>query len=508
MEQIKHYVLPEHTNSLYKEESISSIGLTREIAQKINELIDAYNELSKIDLEWKQTQEGYIRKGVLFMKDNLLNSIQDLLDLVGIQLIDNTVKTRMAGKVDKNGNEQVTLAMLSQEVKQALTGGSVAVVGKDAVNTTNIVNHAVSENKLKMSLIPVKMFATSRAAFTTPLIKIKVVDGSFVYELNPEYTFDINLITPSTIYVMKRSEITLATNEVHTATPHIFYDTTTKVLHIAKPNDRNFDGMLYLGGAYDYAEYASCVIPFEYEGTIYTPHGSFKKKTVSFLGDSLTSYVGYIPEGNAFHYNGIRSGVSNVNETWWKRVLNETGYTLNINNSYSGARVITGRNDGADGVTRATALDNGSDPDIIFVFMGFNDAAGNVGIGTYDGKGPVPVSTTLFREGYANMLVNILKKYKTSKVYAMTLTPYQNTTEDIDSPESNTKGTFISEYNDAIREIAKAFNVEIIDTECCGMTNYNASIYMGDYNSEDGTFLHPNAEGHKLIADCVIKSLK
>lgn len=97
MEQIKHYVLPEHTNKLYKEEAISSIGLTRTIAGKINELIDAYNELSRIDLEWKQTQEGTIRKGVLFMKDNLLNSLNDLMDaLLESGFIDTRVREQTA----------------------------------------------------------------------------------------------------------------------------------------------------------------------------------------------------------------------------------------------------------------------------------------------------------------------------------------------------------------------------------------------------------------------------
>lgn len=81
MEQIKHYILPENTNSLYQEEAASSIGLTRDVADKINELVDAYNELSKTDLQWKQTQEGIIRKGVVFMKDNLVNSLADLLQL-------------------------------------------------------------------------------------------------------------------------------------------------------------------------------------------------------------------------------------------------------------------------------------------------------------------------------------------------------------------------------------------------------------------------------------------
>lgn len=79
IKKIENYNLPEHTNSLYKEEAISSIGLTHEIAVKINEVVDALNELSKTDLEWKQTQEGIIRKGVLFMKDNLLNSLNDLM---------------------------------------------------------------------------------------------------------------------------------------------------------------------------------------------------------------------------------------------------------------------------------------------------------------------------------------------------------------------------------------------------------------------------------------------
>lgn len=80
MKKISHFTLPEHTNSLYKNEAISSISLTKNIAGKINELVDAYNNLSSDDLKWKQEQEGRIRKGVIYMKDNLLNSIHDLFN--------------------------------------------------------------------------------------------------------------------------------------------------------------------------------------------------------------------------------------------------------------------------------------------------------------------------------------------------------------------------------------------------------------------------------------------
>lgn len=92
MKEIKHFMLPEHTNNLYKEEAISSISLTRDVAEKINELVDAYNELSKWDYEKHQEQDGTIRKGILYMKDNLINTLHDLMGLLEHQgFFDKTV---------------------------------------------------------------------------------------------------------------------------------------------------------------------------------------------------------------------------------------------------------------------------------------------------------------------------------------------------------------------------------------------------------------------------------
>lgn len=82
MEQIKHFVLPAHTNMLYEKEAISSIYLTKDIAEKINELIDCYNELVKGNLAKDQEQDGRINKAVIFMKDNLINSTHDLFKLL------------------------------------------------------------------------------------------------------------------------------------------------------------------------------------------------------------------------------------------------------------------------------------------------------------------------------------------------------------------------------------------------------------------------------------------
>lgn len=130
MNKIEHYVLPEHTNKLYEEEAISSIGLTRDIAEKINELIDAYNELSKTDLEWKQTQEGYIRKGVLFMKDNLLNSLHDLLKVYGDGTL-NELILEMFGKDIKNLQVIVTPQMYG-------------ALGDGVANDTEAIENAIA----------------------------------------------------------------------------------------------------------------------------------------------------------------------------------------------------------------------------------------------------------------------------------------------------------------------------------------------------------------------------
>lgn len=79
MKRIENFVLPEHHNNLYKEEAISSIALARDVAEKINEIVDELNELSKSNLEKTQEQDGKIRKGILYMKDNLLNTMNDLM---------------------------------------------------------------------------------------------------------------------------------------------------------------------------------------------------------------------------------------------------------------------------------------------------------------------------------------------------------------------------------------------------------------------------------------------
>lgn len=76
---IRKFVLSEHTNNLYKKEAGSSIALARDVANKLNELIEAFNTLAKEKWEKIHEQDGTIRKAIVYMKDNLINSIETLL---------------------------------------------------------------------------------------------------------------------------------------------------------------------------------------------------------------------------------------------------------------------------------------------------------------------------------------------------------------------------------------------------------------------------------------------
>lgn len=59
------------------------------------------------------------------------------------------------------------------------------------------------------------------------------------------------------------------------------------------------------------------------------------------LGDSYSTFKGYIPEGNAVYYSeeSTAQKVTTVEATWWHRLITDTGSSLVINESSSGATI-------------------------------------------------------------------------------------------------------------------------------------------------------------------------
>ena len=105
-------------------------------------------------------------------------------------------------------------------------------------------------------------------------------------------------------------------------------------------------------------------------------------KTFGILGDSYSTFKGYIPEGNRHYYPFPEEveDVLQVEQTWWHRLMTKRNLRLLINESYSGATVCEDVREGypvdsafTRRAIRAFCQENGEKPDYIFFFGCTND---------------------------------------------------------------------------------------------------------------------------------------
>lgn len=242
----------------------------------------------------------------------------------------------------------------------------------------------------------------------------------------------------------------------------------------------------------------------------------FVGKTVSILGDSVSTYKGYVPEGEGYryYYNGKKSGVSSVDQTWWKRLIDQTGMVLCVNNSVSASCCVSAVDNGTvsassdERIEGLTAAD-GTTPDVILVFMGTNDYGHGVQRGKWNCDNiPEKPNERYFSDSYALMLSKIKALYPEARVYCCTL-PYTSRSVTFRrTTDHNRLSVTRSEWNDVIRRIASYYECEIIEFEHCGINGDNLPFYSGDDAvDEDGVTgegsygrgLHPNARGHELL---------
>lgn len=234
--------------------------------------------------------------------------------------------------------------------------------------------------------------------------------------------------------------------------------------------------------------------------------GRLNGKRVCIYGDSISTFAGFNPSGNITRYP-LSGTLTDVNETWWKLLIDNNGATLGINESWAGIRVAwdgktTNTYQGKDihlaAQARIDKLGGNGKPDYIFVFGGTNDVNyREVPIGTFDYTNPVnltdaqivslPVGT--FADAYRTMLIRLLKTYQTSKV--IVILPLYT---------SKTDGENLDKYNEIIKEACDFFGVPFIDLRTAGITMFNRQRYQPDG-------VHPNTDGMRLIYECIQRSL-
>lgn len=209
-------------------------------------------------------------------------------------------------------------------------------------------------------------------------------------------------------------------------------------------------------------------------------------KTLSILGDSYSTYEGWVPSDYHFWYddhgNECENDMQCVEQTWWMQLYKELGLTLLDNCSFSGSTVCNTGYDATDASTTSFIhrmkrelgefRKNEQKPDIILVFGGTNDFWAGSPVGTIQ---------------YENWNEQNLKEFAPALAYMFDYLLTWN-------PESRIFSIVNDEITGPCREIldtvAKHYGIE--------------QILLHDIEKDNG---HPNVNGMREIKNQVKDAL-
>ncbi|MCD8193276.1 MAG: SGNH/GDSL hydrolase family protein [Tannerellaceae bacterium] len=211
-----------------------------------------------------------------------------------------------------------------------------------------------------------------------------------------------------------------------------------------------------------------------------TCFGQPMQQRVSILGDSYSTFNGYLTPDTNYCWYGISehikiNDVHQAEQTWWYQLINQQGYQLERNNSFSGATICHTGYNGDDFSDRSfvTRLDNLGNPDIIFVFGGTNDNWAGSPLGEYQYEGWSKADLYHFRPAFCYLLSKLQEQYPGAKIYNIT----------------NTELTV--EITGSMEEICRHY----------GVTN----ISLQYIDKQSG---HPSVHGMKAICQQVVQGIQ
>lgn len=243
----------------------------------------------------------------------------------------------------------------------------------------------------------------------------------------------------------------------------------------------------------------------------------FKGKKVSIIGDSISTYAGWLPSdvpgysGSAYEAYYPHGDVNSVTKTWWYQMAQILGISPgDINTCSWGGSRVTGDSEATTTAfagcsdRRITDLQvRGYEPDIVLVFISCNDWGQNVPVGTWSVDSALPAEGTIttMREAYALMLSKIHAALPYARVFCCTILDDYRRDATSGWPSNNGNGVSTYAWNQNIIEIAHALGCDVIDMHECGLNYSNIAANAVD------TGLHPNTKGMSMMAKKVAAEL-
>lgn len=200
----------------------------------------------------------------------------------------------------------------------------------------------------------------------------------------------------------------------------------------------------------------------------------FEGKSVAILGDSISTYKNHMPDGYAHFYPYPAGDIRDVNHTWWKMASNALGTSIFVDNAWGGSTVVGGDSATESMVRLSTLLFSDEKPDIVIIFMGANDLAGNF-------------KNDTFEASYRKMTTNIQKLSPETEIILCGL---------LNVPTFYSYDKMV-QYNDIIKTIANENEFIYVDF---------AKISIESSDLIDS--IHPKKSGHEKMAQAVIEELR
>ena len=211
-------------------------------------------------------------------------------------------------------------------------------------------------------------------------------------------------------------------------------------------------------------------------------------KKLNFLGDSIT-------EG---------AGAGSPENRYVDRVAAKSG-AICRNYGISGTRIAKQQKPSdeprfdLDFCMRALEMDD--DADVVLVFGGTNDYGhGDAPIGTMADR-----TNDTFYGALHTLYRTLIEKYPAAKI--VVLTPLHRLIEDDPwgDPRKEKPSLVLKEYVDIIRQVAEYYALPVLDLYATSGFQPNVPVLYERY-TVDG--LHPNAAGHDMLAEQIVKFLQ
>ena len=152
--------------------------------------------------------------------------------------------------------------------------------------------------------------------------------------------------------------------------------------------------------------------------------------SVVILGDSYSTFEGFIPAHQAFYYPTPERvpDLLRVEQTWWHQLTQRRNLRILINDSYSGSTVCNHTRDGQPPesafikrmhVTLSENGVNGEMPDAIIIFGATNDSWLDRGIGEVKFADWTPEELRCVLPAYCHLLDYVTKHNPQAEIYCV-----------------------------------------------------------------------------------------